>query len=152
MSERSICVQWAGAGWPFAVVLATILGCGGAPEEQIEQRGAASDNLRILERAYRTALDQTRQPPKSRDDLVRHLPADTDVEQLLVSPHDDQPFVIVWGTDLTKLMTSPRPIVFAYESQGRDGNRFVLTTMGVMELTDEDFAAASFPDGHSPSP
>ncbi|HJN08074.1 MAG TPA: hypothetical protein QF564_05235, partial [Pirellulaceae bacterium] len=88
--------------------------------------------------------------PKTRAELAKHLPQGSNVEQLFVSPRDDKPFVVVWGTDLNKMMTNPEPVVYGYEVDGADGRRFVLTTMGVMEMTDEDFAAASFPAGHSP--
>lgn len=132
------------------VVLVLSGGCGGPTEETIEQRGVSSDNFRIIERAYRTALQKTRRAPKTRAELAKHLPQGSDVEQLFVSPRDDKPFVVVWGTDLNKMMTNPEPVVYGYEADGADGSRFVLTTMGVMEMTDEDFTAASFPAGHSP--
>jgi len=81
------------------------------------------------------------------------LPPGTDVETLFISPRDGKPFAIVWGTDVQKvMMASARPVVYGYEVDGVDGDRFVLTTVGVMELTDEDFANASFPEGHSPPP
>lgn len=126
------------------------LGCGGPTPETTEQRGQSSDNFRIIESAYRAALEKNNRAPKDREELAQHLPPGTDVEQLFNSPRDNKPLVVVWGTDLRALMTSPRPVVFGYEAEGVDGDRFVLTSMGVMELTDEDFAAASFPEGHTP--
>ena len=132
------------------VVLVAMAGCGGQSAESVEKRGESSENFRVIETAYRAALAKTNRAPKNREELTEYLPTGTDAEQLFVSPRDDQPFVIIWGTDLTALMTNPRPVVYGYEADGADGNRFVLTSMGVMELTDEDFAAASFPEGHSP--
>ena len=136
--------------WGFALFAAAAFGCGGPAEEISEQRGKSSDNFRVIETAYRTSLDKTRRVPKNREELAKHLPPGTDAERLFASPRDHKPFVIVWGTDLRTLMTSPRPVIYGYEADGADGNRFVLTTMGVMELTDEDFAAATFPEGHVP--
>lgn len=132
----------------WGVILVAAVGCGGPTEETIEQRGASSDNFRVIETAYRAALTESKRAPKNRKELAKHLPEGIDAEQLFISPQDDKPFVVVWGTDLET--TSPEPVVYGYEAEGANGNRFVLTTMGVMEMTDEDFSAAKFPDGHSP--
>ena len=63
---------------------------------------------------------------------------------------DGQPLVVCWGVDLSKrpawAKTTP---VLAYEKQGADGNRYVLTVVRSVELlSDKDFRTASFPPGH----
>lgn len=148
---RQIFSELPHVNWGLIVILAAALGCGGPTKESIEQRGESSDNFRMIETAYRKALQETKRAPKNREELAKHLPPGTDAEQLFVSPHDQKPIVVVWGVDLNAMLTNPRPTIYGYEADGVDGNRFVLTTMGVMEMTDEDFAAASFPEGHSPT-
>jgi hypothetical protein len=71
------------------------------------------------------------------------------VNQLLISPNDGQPLVILWGTD-PRPDQDPSPLVIGYEKNGKWGQRFVFHTMGVVQMTSADFARARFPGGHQP--
>ena len=68
---------------------------------------------------------------------------------MFTSVRDGEPFVIIWGTDPRTGMEL-KPQVIGYEKEGRGGNRFVFTAMGVMQMTDGDFEEANFPPGHKP--
>jgi hypothetical protein len=58
----------------------------------------------------------------------------------------------VWNIDLREPQTWAQSTpVLAYEKTGVNGKRFVRTIMGsVEELSEQEFAAASFPPGHTP--
>ena len=95
------------------------------------------------------ATNKNGQPPRGPEDLRQFLPQDQDQDSLFRSVRDDQPFVIIWGTDPRTGMDL-KPLVIGYEKEGSGGDRFVYTAMGVMQMTDEDFEEARFPPGHNP--
>ena len=71
------------------------------------------------------------------------------MNSLLTSPNDGQPLVVLWGTD-PRADQGNSPLVIGYEKQGKGGGRWVFHTMGVVRMTDADFAQARFPKGHTP--
>ena len=80
--------------------------------------------------------------------LLRNVAA----PQLSGRARDGQPLVVCWDVDLSKARTWAKTTpVLAYEKQGADGNRYVLTMVRSVELlSDKDFREASFPLGHNP--
>lgn len=134
----------------FVLVLA-FAGCSGEDDEATkEQDRQASTNLNAIHAAYQTASEKNRRPPSDQGDLEKYLPDDMDKAAVFRSPRDEQEFVIVWGADLESLQQQAEPVVIAYEKNGRGGERFVLTSMGLLTMTDSEFDAAKFPPGHSP--
>lgn len=112
------------------------------------------ENLRQIQQAYMKACQELKRPPASRDELVNYLPANTDVASLFRSPNDDQEYVIIWGADPfgpIDVTSGPkvRPLVIGYEKEGRDGMRYVFLATGVVQMANDEFAGANFPDGHS---
>jgi hypothetical protein len=99
--------------------------------------------------AYLKATTALNRPPKEASELKPYLEAGKEVEQLLTSPNDNKPFVILWGTDPRTGM-SLKPLVIGYEKTGLGGVRCVFTAMGVMLMEDADFTQANFPPGHKP--
>ena len=72
------------------------------------------------------------------DDLKSVAKEFGDVDMLLKSPIDGQPYVIVWGVDLGNA-ANPTMVV-AHEKIGAGGVRYVMTPTGVRKLTDVEFA------------
>lgn len=129
----------------FAVLVSMAIGC----SQTLTQEGHDSGPLTSLSKAYLKATQGLNRPPKSPDELAKFLDPGVSVESLLKSPADGQPYVILWGTDARTGMEL-KPLVVGYEAQGKNGNRFVFTAMGVMFMSNEDFKTANFPPGHKP--
>jgi len=102
--------------------------------------------------AYTRFSTSQKRPPKEWSDLKPILAETENADEPWRSARDGQPLVICWGVDLGKWKSWAKSTpVLAYEKQGVDGNRYVLTTLRSVELlSDSDFHAASFPPGHDP--
>ena len=133
----------------FLTLSLCLAGCSAEVPESVQQEGDVSENMRLLETAYREASSENNRPPKDQDELAAFLPEGAQLSDLLTSPQDGQPITIIYDVDLQASLTMG-PVVIAYEKQGRDGSRMVLTTMGVMAMSDEEFAGATFPKNHTP--
>lgn len=133
------------------LVAGLLASCGGESEVDINKRDQASANLETIWSAYRQATEQGSAPPMGPDDLAEYLPNDVDQSKVFRSNRDGKSFVIIWGTDFRKAPTSgTRPLVIGYEKDGASGNRLVMTAMGVMTMSDDEFDKAYFPSGHNP--
>lgn len=130
------------------LLIILVSGCGGDSDE-VTPEAEVGENLSTIADAYRRATEKNRQPPKGPDELKPFLPQDVDQDTLFRSVRDDEPFVIIWGTDPREGMDI-KPLVIGYEKEGKGGDRYVFTAMGVMQMTDDDFAEARFPAGHKP--
>jgi len=133
--------------WLLLLVLPALGGCSSDAPVQTQDSGP----LRELAQAYVEATHALQRAPSSADELKPYLAAGKNVEELLTSPTDGKPYVVVWGADPRTGMDL-KPLVIGYEQQGANGSRFVFTAMGVMLMTNEDFKEAKFPAGHSPPP
>jgi len=138
-------LSWIGIG---LLGIISVSGCSGNAEA-VKEQGAVGENLTTVANAYRAATDKNNRPPTSPEELKPFLPPGVDQATLFQSVRDGQPFVILWGTDPRQGM-DVKPLVYGYEKEGQGGERFVMTAMGVMQMTDEDFAQANFPAGHQP--
>lgn len=131
----------------FALGLLGLVGCGPRVIER-ETSDHGGDHLVTLTRVYTAAQRGLGRPPRGVDDLKSAAKEFGDVDTLLKSPIDGQPYVIVWGVDLGN---APNPtMVVAYEKIGAGGVRYVMTPTGVRKLTDVEFARAEFPPGYKP--
>lgn len=103
------------------------------------------ERLLAIGSAYRQFTVQQGRPPRGPDDIRGRLGSD----DALISPQDDEPFVIFWGVDLRSVQrwATGRPVL-AHERRGAGGSRHVLTIMGNVELvTDDELRSSSFPPG-----
>jgi hypothetical protein len=124
-------------------------GCGDSAQNQ----QPIPDNLNKIARAYDQAAQQLKRGPKNRDELKPFLgEAAKDLDGLFQSPIDNQPYVILWEINprAPSVMANAKPLVIGYEKEGKNGVRLVFTSMGVMQMNEEQFRAASFPPGHQP--
>jgi hypothetical protein len=124
-------------------------GCKG--EEKFEEEPIKA-NLRQINKAYWTHLGYHDVPPKPenlRQDVegLHSLDMGRPADEALISPRDKQPIVIIYGAD----NTTPSEAILAYEKEGADGTRWIVT-MGqdIRELSNEEFAKAKFAKGHKP--
>jgi hypothetical protein len=82
--------------------------------------------------------------PKITDRLKEEFQV-TDIETMLVSPRDNKPFVIYYGTR-SKNSGPGGGAVVGYEQQGAGGKRFVATTLGAVAEVDEAEFRKMVPD------
>jgi hypothetical protein len=116
----------------------TLAGCSTSPHLSVKQHDA--ENLSRIGMAYDQATRQLGHPPQNAEQLKPFLKQHGDPETILRSSHDGLPYVVLWGRNsrATASKTMPPPIL-AHEQQGVNGVRYVLTVMGVMPMTDEEF-------------
>jgi hypothetical protein len=123
----------------YLLACAALAGCARAPLPAVKQEDTA--NLSTIGLAYNRATDKLGRPPKDLEELKPFLKELGDPEAILRSPHDGQPYVILFGRNIRKADVMPPPII-VYEQQGANGTRYVLTTMGVRPMSDEEFQKA----------
>lgn len=134
--------------WIGLLLSILVSGCSGDSDE-VTPEAEVGDNFSTIADAYLRATEENRRPPKGPEELKPFLPQDVDQDSLFQSVRDGEPFVIIWGTDPREGMDL-KPLVIGYEKEGKGGDRFVFTAMGVMQMTDDDFEEANFPAGHTP--
>jgi hypothetical protein len=126
-------------------------GCSSGKVEVQAPLDDSQKNLVAIGRAYDRYLSESKKPPTNAEQLKSYLKQDGNPDELLRSPRDGEPYVICWGVDLNSPPSWAKSIpVIAYEKRGKDGKRWVLTTMRVAQpLSEEEFQNASFPPGHT---
>jgi hypothetical protein len=122
----------------FLLACSAVAGCSSSPSPVVRQEDV--ENLTKVGAAYAQATDKLGHPPQNPEQLKPFLKQYGDPETMLRSPHDGLPYVILWGRSIrnASFATMPPPII-AYEQQGVSGKRYVLTVMGIMPMTDEEF-------------
>ena len=132
-----------------------LIGITGCSETVVSNKPLDLTQAKLLKvnMAYSQYTRAKGKPPKGPTDIKSFLAKMGDPDDLLKSDRDGQPFVVCWGVALQQANQFPMSWpVFAYEKQGLDGERFVLTTLSnVVKLTDDDFRQSIFPQGHKPS-
>jgi len=105
-----------------------------------------TENLTKILAAYDQATRQLGRPPANLEEFKPFLTPYGNADEILRSPNDGQPYGLVWGVDVRKssLHMMPPPAL-AYETQGVNGKRYVLTVMGVVPMTEEEFAQLKLP-------
>ena len=125
-----------------------LVGCNQGPIAD-QSQGDSFVQLRAIHQAYIEFSDATGKAPESAQDLERILmKANQDPETIFVSASDGQPFVIHWGAQ--PLTATTEPTVIAYESSGKNKQRMVMTSMGIMAMSEHELSNARFPAGFSP--
>jgi hypothetical protein len=137
----------------LGLLLAGLTGCGSGAK--VLSLTNCEQTLAHVAMAYTEADSRLGHPPKNTEELKPYLKAYGNPDELLVSPNDGQPFVIIWGVDTTrggptdyKGMWS----ILVYEQKGASGKRTIADTRGrPMTIPTEDFAKLTFAGGHKPS-
>jgi hypothetical protein len=135
------------------VLLAGLAGCGSGPD--VIPLTSSEKNLTYIAMAYSNAHERLRHGPKDAEELKPFLKEYGDPEQLLTSPNDGQPYVVVWGVDPNRGGPTPYRQMFpilAYERKGAGGKRAVTDIRGrPLTIPEEDFPKLTFVGRHKPS-
>jgi hypothetical protein len=138
-----------------AVLLASLGGCLNSTPKVIPLT-ESEQNLTSIAKAYVDAHEDLHQAPKNADELKPYLKPYGDPDQLLTSPNDGEPYVVVWGADPTRGGPTEYQQMFpilAYERKGAGGRRAVTDIRGrPLTVPAEDFTKLKFVGGHKPSP
>lgn len=144
-----------GANWRLgtALVLIGLAGCG--PSVHQVPMNDAEQRLANIVSAYQDAHGKLGHGPKDADELKPFLKSYGDPEQLLVSPNDGQPFVVIWNADPTRggpTMYMGMWQILAYEQNGKGGQRAIVDVRTVPRTIPEaDFSQLTFVRGHKPA-
>ncbi len=138
--------------WCFPLLLGALALAGCSRTVVNKATTPTEDRLYKLGKAYQRASSRLNRAPVDFEELRPDLePGDSD--ELLRSPNDGEPFVILWGVDFRALPPSPKAphTVAAYEQRGSNGKRYVLRfPLEVAHLSKEELGKAVFPPGHGP--
>ena len=124
------------------VLLVLLAGCEKSAEV-VKQEGNSVDNLMEIQAAYQKFIQTKRKPPASQEDIMQFIAADRQAT-VFTSPRDGKPYKIYWGASLSEQIVA-NPTIIAHEQDGDDGLRYVMSTMGVMAISDREFKTSSFP-------
>lgn len=129
-------------------------GCGNGSNVYVVPLSASETRLRDLVLGYMDAHQRLGRGPKSAEELKPDLARFGNPDELLVSPNDGEPYVVVWGVDPSGGGPTDYqgmwPII-AYEKKGSGGKRAVVDTRGrPLTVPDEDFSKLKFVGRHRP--
>jgi len=144
----------------FSAVLlgALVIGSGssGCSSQPVSAEDEATTDLREIARAYEVVIAASNRPPRELEQIKKVLTdlhtdglVTDDPEDVLISPRDGQPYVIIMGAAAGD--ENPKDIL-AYESKGAGGVRYVLLmSHDVRQMTVDEFNQATFATGHEPA-
>jgi len=139
----------------LAFLTFALSGCSGCGSQvNVIPLTPAEKKLMNIVMAYQDAFSQSERPPKNADDIKPFLKRFGDPEDLLVSPNDNQPYVIVWGVDPTRGGPTEYQGMFpiiAYERQGAGGKLAIVDIRGrPLTIPAEDLTKLKFVGRHRP--
>jgi hypothetical protein len=135
------------------LLLAGLTGCFSS-EPYVVPMTDSEKNLTNIVVAYTDALEELHRPPKNAEELKPFLKKYGDPDQLLTSPNDHEPYVVIWGVNPTR--GGPTEYqqmwpVLAYERKGSGGKRAIVDIRGhPMLVPEEDMSKLTFAGGHKP--
>src|SRR5262245_54985762 len=143
-------------GWlrlqPLLLVSA-LAGCGTGPN--VIPLTKAEKSLTFIALAYGECHARLGHGPKSAEELKPFLKEFGNPDELLVSPNDGQPYVVVWGANPTRGGPTEYKQMFpilAYENKGTRGKRALTDIRGrPMTVPEEDMPKLTFVAGHKPT-
>ena len=122
-------------------------GCSSGPPEPDSVQGEHFESFSVIAQCYTDYTMQNGRAPSSPNDLLPLLrQAGVDPVELLESLDGGNDVVVLWGA--IPDMKSPEPVVMGYQTSSTNGQRLVITSMGVVTMPDEEFYSAPFPPGH----
>jgi hypothetical protein len=131
-----------------------VAGCGSV-DPKVVPLTKPEQHLTWIAMAYREAYDRLGHGPRSAEELKPFLKEFGDPDELLTSPNDGKPYVVVW--DVNPNQGGPTAYqgmwqIIAYEKTGSNGKRAVADIRGrPMTVPDEDFSQLTFVGRHKPS-
>lgn len=99
-----------------------------------------TENLRKIGAAYEEAFVRLGRPPRTMNELAPSLRKVGEPEELLRS-RTGEPYEIVWGVNPRGFSRKANfPNIIAYEKTGVNGTHYIVTSMGVAPLPDEELS------------
>jgi hypothetical protein len=139
--------------WGILPLFVVLAGCGA--ETDVVPFSNAEQELTSIAMAYGDAHSKLGRGPKDADELKPFLKTFGDPDDLLNSPNDGQPYVVVWGLDPSRGGPTDYKQMFpilAYEATGSGGKRAVTDIRGrPMMVPDADFSKLTFAGRHRPA-
>jgi hypothetical protein len=122
----------------------TAMGGCGSRQKSLAREQSGLKRVAIL---YGRFLSQHRgQPPANEAEFQKYVkslpPADLasfgieDSKRLFISNRDDKPYIIIYGEPKGPPGPGGAPVI-AYEQEGKDGKRWVASSLGAVEEVDE---------------
>jgi hypothetical protein len=137
----------------LVVLVSVLAGCGTGPN--VIPLTKSEKSLTYIALAYGEAHSRLGHGPKNADELKPFLKEFGNPEELLVSPNDGQPYVVVWGANPTRGGPTEYKQMFpilAYENRGTRGKRSLTDIRGrPMTIPEEDIPKLTFVAGHKPA-
>ena len=128
-------------GWA-CVLFGFVAGCSPDPVEVSKSRSEQVANLQKIRAAYNQAIEKLGRPPANEKEARRFLEAFGSPDEILKSPVDGEPYVVIWGVNLKHVPLRMPAAIIAYEKTGREGQRNVLTMQGCDLLDEAAFAGS----------
>lgn len=132
--------------WFAVAMLSATSGCSDKPKGPPENK--AADHLRKIAQSFDLALYKGGAPKNAEEikPFLKLLSKDEEPDDLLSSPNDNEPYVIMWGVNLER--QTDTAAILAHEKKGADGKRYVINVARIVsQMSDADFAAANFAKG-----
>ncbi|MEZ6142338.1 MAG: hypothetical protein R3B84_17400 [Zavarzinella sp.] len=146
----------------MSIVVGLVLSLFGCSSAESTNEDPTQLRLQSISDAYAKFLETNRRPPSSTEELTKYLPEGVSAAEVFVSPNDEQPFDIIWDINLNRDSSVPGMVeddsemqnlpeelastsgkVLVSEKTGKNGQRYVLFTDGVvLQLDEEVFAKA----------
>ena len=129
-----------------------LAGCG--QSRDVVPLADAEKSLMYVALAYSECYSKLGHGPKDADEIKPFLKEFGDPDQLLVSPNDGKPFVVIWGENPSGGPTPYKQMfpILAYEHTGVGGMRVITDVRGMpMTIPAEDFSQLTFVGRHQPS-
>jgi hypothetical protein len=132
-------------GWSHVYFLVAVAALwAGCAKPTVTANQENTSHVGSIQYAYLEATQALKRPPQNVEEIKPHLAKLGDPNELLTSPRDGKPYVIIWGLDLVNPKGSDNPI-YAYEQDGRGGERIVGTTLEIKAVSDAEFDALKLP-------
>ena len=96
------------------------------------------DRMQTIYATFLKVTDSLGRAPKDIEEFKRAIPSNVNATELLTSPHDNKPYVLVFNVNPRVPPNGPIPPLLAFEQEGSGGMFDVITTMGVIRCPAED--------------
>lgn len=146
MGLRLLCVM-------MGLLFALTAGCG-SREPHVVPLSKAENALSKVVMAYQRGENKLGRPPRDAEEIKSFLKDYGNPDELLVSPNDGQPYVVIWGARPDGGPTEYKGLrpILAYEKSGAGGRRVVVDVTGhPMTIPNEDFPKLKFAGRHKPA-
>lgn len=130
----------------LALLTMIVWSLGGCSQSVPEVNPKTEAQFKVLGILYGKYMGNTRgRPPAGEEQFLDFLKGKkpswekivSSAEQLLVSPRDNEPIKVLYGEDVTKQRQTATPWI-AYEQNGVDGMRQVVSVRGGLKLMDDE--------------